>query len=252
MGQQNDLASQPMSKGKWPKLRPQLTEEQIRIMEDWYQHWLQEMPDKFGWIDRFGHEYPMRDGAQGAVSLEIGAGIGGHLGYEPHGGGEEYVALEMRQDLADAMAKAHPWARIIVGDCEARVDYPDGHFDRALAIHVLEHLGNLPAALKEIRRVLKPGGHFYVVIPCEGGLGYSLGRALTTARKFTKRYGVPYEWMISYDHVSQPDEILAELRKLFHVSHRTYFPLRVPSVDLNLVIGLTCTPLAEPGTPAPR
>lgn len=232
--------------GRWPKIRPELTAEQHRIMEDWYQHWLKEMPDKYGWVDRFGHEYPLRDAVPAGASLEIGAGLGGHLGYEPEAARTGYVALEMREDLAEAMRKAHPWAKVLVGDCERRIDFPDGAFDRALAIHVLEHLGNLPAALEEIRRVLKPEGRFYVVIPCEGGLGYSLGRALTTARKFRKRYKVDYEWMISYDHLSRPAEILEELEARFSIVHRTYFPLRVPSVDLNLVIGLTCVPRPRP------
>jgi hypothetical protein len=55
--------------------------------------------------------------------------------------------------------------------------------------------------------------------------------------------------MITYDHLSVPAEIIAELKKLFTITHRTYFPLAVPSVNLNLVIGLTCTPLPAPGAP---
>jgi ubiquinone/menaquinone biosynthesis C-methylase UbiE len=64
---------------------------------------------------------------------------------------------------------------VIVGDCEDRIDVPEQFFDRIIAIHVLEHLTNLPKALDELVRVLAPGGRLSVVIPCEGGLLYFLG-----------------------------------------------------------------------------
>jgi hypothetical protein len=105
----------------------------------------------------------------------------------------------------------------------------------------LEHLEDVPGALAEIDRVMKPTGRFSVLIPCEGGLGYALGRKLTTQRAFEKRYGLPYDWMISYDHINQAREVLRELEDRFVVEDRTYFPLRAPSVHVNLVIGLTLT-----------
>ena len=77
-----------------------------------------------------------------------------------------------------------------------------------LAIHVLEHLPNLPAALEEIARVLRPSGRFAFVIPCEGGLLYSLGRRFTVKRMFEKRYGVSYDWHIKSEHLNIPKEIL--------------------------------------------
>lgn len=41
------------------------------------------------------------------------------------------------------------------------IPYPDASFDRVIANCVLYHVPNLPRALAEIRRVLKPGGYFY-------------------------------------------------------------------------------------------
>ena len=149
----------------------------------------------------------------------------------------EYVALESSAELA-AQIPGRDGLSVVVADCEERLPWDDDSFDRVLAIHLLEHLYNLPAALDEVARVLRPGGVFSVVIPCEGGRLYSLGRRFTTKRIFEKRYHMPYEWMISYDHCNSAAEVMAELTGRFRIRRRTYFPLLVPSSDTNLMIGL--------------
>jgi SAM-dependent methyltransferase len=227
----------------WPKIRPELTEKQRAVMDDWYVQWLGEgLPDSFKPIDRFNHTYALRSASAGARTLEIGPGNGSHLLFENLAELQEYVALELRESLSQQIETDHRNVRVVVGDCQRTLEFPDGYFDRVLAIHVLEHLDNLPAALREIKRVLKPSGLFSVVIPCEGGVGYSLGRKFTSQRMFEKRYSMPYDWMIRYDHINQAREVLHELRSDFRVVHRTFFPLRIPSVDANLIIGLTLRP----------
>jgi len=42
-----------------------------------------------------------------------------------------------------------------------KIPFKDRSFDMVIANHMLYHVGNLPKTLKEIRRVLKPGGRFY-------------------------------------------------------------------------------------------
>ena len=93
-----------------------------------------------------------------------------------------------------------------------------------------------------MHRVLKPGGRFEVVIPCEGGLAYEFARQISSARMFKKRYGQSYEWCIRSEHLNVPAEIRAELLRLFDITNDAYFPLKVPLESVNLVIGLTCTP----------
>jgi SAM-dependent methyltransferase len=222
----------------WPKQRPTLSDPQRVILEDWYVHWLTVALPRYGSIVRFNHQYPAASAVAGTRTLEIGAGTGEHLVYE-NLNQQEYFALELREELAARLASRFPAAKVIIGDCEKNIDAPDGFFDRVLAIHVLEHLANLPIALQEVARVLKPSGTFSVVIPCEGGVGYQIGRQFSSKRQFEKRYGVSYEWMISYEHVNRADEIIHELEAVFIVKDKTYFPFRVPSVHLNLVLGLT-------------
>ena len=77
-----------------------------------------------------------------------------------------------------------------------------------------------------------------VVIPCEGGLAYSLARRISAQRIFEKRYGMSYRFFIESEHINLPAEIMQELRPLFSVRRRRYFPLVIPLTAPNLVIGL--------------
>ncbi len=43
--------------------------------------------------------------------------------------------------------------------------FPDAHFDVVMSSNVLEHVQNLPNALRELSRVLKPGGTMLHVLP---------------------------------------------------------------------------------------
>ena len=55
-----------------------------------------------------------------------------------------------------------------VGNCTDLSQFPDGAAESIYASHVIEHLGHrheLPTALAEIRRVLRPGGKFYISVP---------------------------------------------------------------------------------------
>ena len=224
----------------WPKTRSELTPEQVAVMDDWYNNFLGDvLPGKFGWIDRFNHTYAARSARVGGRTLEIGPGNGSHISFEKIENLDEYVALELRESLSHQISGSHANLRVVVGDCQKHLDFADDTFERVLAIHVLEHLDNLPAALDEIERVLKPSGVLSVVIPCEGGFGYAVGRRATVQRTFERRYKLPYEWMIRYDHVNSAREVLAELKMRFVTEDATFFPMRVPSVDLNLVVGLT-------------
>jgi SAM-dependent methyltransferase len=65
------------------------------------------------------------------------------------------VQVEAARDLAAAEGVAN--ARFEVGSVYA-LPFPDASFDAAFAHTVLEHLADPLAALREVRRVLKPGG----------------------------------------------------------------------------------------------
>lgn len=63
---------------------------------------------------------------------------------------------------ARARCAGLPWVGIEEADA-AGLPYPDGSFDAATAVQVYLYLKDLPAALGELRRVLKPGGRALVL-----------------------------------------------------------------------------------------
>ncbi|MGH7225214.1 MAG: class I SAM-dependent methyltransferase, partial [Gemmataceae bacterium] len=226
---------------KWPKTFPPLDAEQNRIREDFVKKWHEVLPRRFGIIERFNHRYPLRHQPPTfRRTLEIGAGIGEHIEYERLTKEQEhnYHALELRERMGAEIRRRFPHVQTVIGDCQKRLPFDDNYFDRILAIHVLEHLPNLPAAVRELHRLCnKERGVFSIVIPCEGGLAYTLARRCSAQRLFEKRYRQPYKWFIEREHVNRPREILDEIDPYFETIDKTFFPFRVPLVFCNLVIG---------------
>jgi SAM-dependent methyltransferase len=230
---------------QWPKTFPPLTAEQERIRDDFMKYWHEVLPRRFGIVEKFNHLYPVRHAPEFRRTLEIGAGLGEHLEYERLTPEQEqnYHALELRENMSREIRRRFPRVQTITGDCQQRLPFPDGAFDRVLAIHVLEHLPNLPAAIAEVYRVCdKERGVFSVVIPCEGSLAYTLARRCSAQRLFERRYHQPYRWFIEREHINVPAEILGALEPYFTVGHRSFFPIPLPLLFCNLVIGLTLQP----------
>jgi SAM-dependent methyltransferase len=230
----------------WPKVLPPLTHEQQKINDDFMHYWHEVLPKKYSKIDTFNHTYPIR-ATRGVFirTLEIGAGLGEHLEYESLSPAQEteYHALELRDNMTRRIKERFPRVKAVTGDCQKHLNFPDGYFDRILAIHVLEHLPNLPAAIREAHRVCnKDKGWFYVVIPCEGSLAYTLARRISAQRIFEKRYNQSYKWFYQREHINRPQEILAELKSYFIVEGRSFFPIPLPFLFCNLVIGLVLKP----------
>jgi SAM-dependent methyltransferase len=231
---------------KWPKQLPPLSPEDKRICDEFMEYWHDVFPNRYSMADRFSHAYVARHRpAQFVRTLEIGAGLGEHLKYETLTEEQErqYVALDARENMARRLRQNCPKIQALVGDCQARLDFADGFFDRIIAINVLEHLPNLPAAIREMHRLCdKRTGTFSIVIPCEGGLAYSLAREISAKRIFQKRYKRPYHIFIGREHINVPREILAELKPWFEITQQTYFPIPLRFEFCNLFIGATFRP----------
>lgn len=242
-----------MATSKWPKVLPPLSPEQRVRSDAFMKLWHEELArrKRYGLIERFNHQFPIRHSPPGfRTTLEIGAGLGEHLEYEQLTPEQEtgYHCNEYREIMAAEINRRFPKVQTVVSDCQQRMDFADGFFDRIIAIHVLEHLPNLPACLAELYRLInKDTGRLLVVIPTEGSLAYSLARKISAERAWNKNFSVPYAEFYKREHINVPHEILAELDPYFIVENRGYFPLPwLPWISSNLIIGLSLVPRSHP------
>jgi ubiquinone/menaquinone biosynthesis C-methylase UbiE len=230
-------------KSIWPKIIPQLSVAQQDAREDWMKYWHEILPNKYGIVEDFNHGYPVahKNKKPNLKTLEIGAGLGEHLSWEDLTD-QDYHMLEYRQAWVDILKVKYPKNHSFAADIQEKTPIEDAFYDRILAIHVLEHLPDLPKALAEIYRLLKPGGQFQVVIPCEGGMAYEFARTISSARLFKKKFRMAYKPIIQAEHLNTASEILEEIKKSgFQTKSSNYFPLKVPLIQMNICIGLDLT-----------
>lgn len=237
---------------KWPKVLPPLTPDQRRISDEFMKHWHDKLPGAwYGIVESFNHKFPVRHSRPGFVTtLEIGAGLGEHIRYEMLTPEQEqhYYALELRENMAAEIRSNFPRINVIVGDCQKQMDFAEGSMDRVIAVHVLEHLPNLPGCIREAYRLLnKKRGQFLVVIPTEGSLAYTIARKISAEREYKKKFGGDYSWFYKREHINVPAEILKELDPYFTVESRSAFPFPfLPMLFCNLCLGLELKPRPTP------
>jgi SAM-dependent methyltransferase len=238
-----------MATPKWPKTPAPRSPEQNARADAFMQLWHVELAkrNRYGLIERFNHRFPVTQSpATFRTTLEIGAGLGEHLEYENLTPEQQagYYCNEYRENMATEIRRRFPWVKTVVSDCQQRMDFADGFFDRIIAIHVLEHLPDLPACLRELYRLVnKETGRLLVVIPTEGSLAYSMARKVSAERMWKKHFKAPYAEFYTREHINVPHEICAELDPYFTIEQRTYFPLPwLPSTSTNLIIGLALRP----------
>lgn len=167
--------------------------------------------------------------------LEVGAGAGHHLGAVRHGF-DRYCATDLDINLLALglgdRAAADPRIELRAEDA-TRLSFSDASVDRLIAAHVLEHLPEPQRVLREWWRVLKPGGVLTLVLPADPGMAWRLGRHFGPRRRF-KATGQPYDYWMAREHVNPINNLVALLRYYFDRIDDSWWPLRVPSMDLNL------------------
>ncbi|RSK49597.1 class I SAM-dependent methyltransferase [Hymenobacter rigui] len=98
-----------------------------------------------------------------AAILEIGCS-GGPLQQQLRAAGFHNLTGIDISETAIALAHQRQIPNVSVMD-GARLDFPDESFDVVVASDVLEHIEDEQLALREWRRVLKPGGQLLVYVP---------------------------------------------------------------------------------------
>jgi SAM-dependent methyltransferase len=134
-------------------------------------------------------DYVRRTVAPGAVVLDYGCGAGGTVrilreaGFESYGvdirwPGADYGDLE-RSDLGDGVLRYYEEG--------GRLPFEDDRFDLVISDQVFEHVAPIEVSVREIERVLKPGGIAYHHFPSrtvwrEGHIGIPFAHRLPPGR----------------------------------------------------------------------
>jgi SAM-dependent methyltransferase len=113
-------------------------------------------------------ETPLLIGPDGTLvgkrGLEVGCGRGVGIEILLARGAASVAGFDLDPAMValaqKRLAKYGGRARVFVGDA-ARIAAPDARFDAVVDYGVIHHIPNWPQALREIARVLKPGGSFY-------------------------------------------------------------------------------------------
>lgn len=191
------------------------------------------------WVMRQSHklgEKPFGADMHFGKVLEIGAGTGEHLAFIRHSF-SEYVLTDMDSKTLEIAA------RKLAGRADGKIvfetqqgselPYADNTFDRLIASHVLEHIYQPHLALREWRRVIRDGGVLTVILPTDPGLAWRLGKQLGPRKNAIAR-GIAYDYVMAREHVNSCVNLMAILRHYFPSSREAWWPLPIPSVDLNL------------------
>ncbi len=104
----------------------------------------------------------------GSVVLEVGAGAGQFIRavkkrfpqLKCHGSDISQQALELARATDDGVDYDLSTPELL--------PYADASIDAVLILDVVEHVEDPLGLLREVGRVLKPGGKFYCFVPCEG------------------------------------------------------------------------------------
>lgn len=169
--------------------------------------------------------------------LEIGAGTGEHLAFVRHSF-DEYMLTDSDPatlEIARKKTSSSIHREKLRFDLQdgSTLSYAEGSFDRVVAVHVLEHIYQPHLAIKEWRRVLRPGGLLSILIPTDPGVAWRLGRHLGPRRNAIKR-GIAYDYVMAREHVNSCNNLIALLRHYFPEGREDWWPLPLPSIDLNL------------------
>lgn len=192
-------------------------------------------------VNDAGYKVMSRIDLEGKKVLEIGPGDINHIkcwsGTPTH-----YVLADIQQAMLDFSSRklsergvSHECALLRRSD-GGLLPFADDTFDLIVSFYTLEHLYPLAPYVDDMLRVLRPGGLFAGAIPAEGGLSWGVGRYLTSRRWFKKHTHINPDKLICWEHPNFADHVLALLDTQMSCQYASFWPLAVPSVDLNLVI----------------
>lgn len=117
-----------------------------------------------------------RDGRVSDKVLDVGCGIGFVSQLYPN---FDIIGI----DISDGMLQKNPYKHMKASAEE--IPFPDNHFDFVICRSLLHHLEDPVLGLKEMARVLKPGGRFCCWDPNAGALATLFRKIFQSTERFS-------------------------------------------------------------------
>lgn len=131
--------------------------------------------------------------------LDYGCGLGGN--YKFIGKRGDYYGVDILPENIAYAAKRYPAGTFTVTP-PTRLEFADNFFTEVHAYDVFEHVEDLSASLREVDRVLAPGGQLFVVVPA------------AVSEKKLKTLRPTYWEEIGHVRIVDPDELGKTLAKM--------------------------------------
>ena len=216
--------------------------------KDW-QHWLSLYPQVYfetqrkGGIQRLinnkGYDLLKTLDLQDKIVAEIGPGGGYHFEFFK-GSPKHYTAIDVCENFlsvlqSKAVERAIPHQFYLLDHGTSSLPLETGSQDIIISFYSFEHLNPLDSWIKEIHRILRPGGIFAGAVPVEGGLAWGLGRYLTSRCILRKKFGLDIKKIVCWEHPNMIDEMVSGLISNFQTVTVSKFPFPFLPFDFNLV-----------------
>lgn len=192
-------------------------------------------------INNGGYKVITKLNMLGKRVLEIGPGDINHI-KNWNGKPKYYAVIDIQQPMLDRTitkleAKGIPYsAKLLKSGDLGKLPFDDNEFDTIILFYTLEHIYPLSPYLEQLLKVLKRGGKLVGAIPCEGGLAWGSGRFMTSRRWLKKHTSINPDKIISWEHPNFADAILRILDNYMFRRYISFWPLVIPSIDLNLIV----------------
>lgn len=192
-------------------------------------------------------DWPFR-GTSTPVVLELGAGAGQHTKHALTDF-SQYFVTDISQAALNKCDVSDPRVVAKVADAQQLSDFSDESIDRVVATCLLAHLHEPEQALREWRRVLKPGGSVSIYVPAEPGMLLRLLRHTVVARK-SRKLGNDHLAIVYRDHINHYPRMRLLIESVFasDTVARRRFPTRFLGWNFSLfdVFHVTKNPRTKP------
>lgn len=94
-----------------------------------------------------------------------------------------FYGIDISEELCRVAKKENPSAYIVQGDAEA-LPYENSTFDFVFSTGSFEHVVDIQKAIREVSRVLKPGGIFIITVPNRDWLQYNFYTEIRLQKRF--------------------------------------------------------------------